>query len=448
MGGVALLARELGHEVTGTDAGAWPPMSDLLAEAGIPVREGYSEAHLLDGAGVPDEVLVGNALSRGNEAVEAVLNRGLAYTSGPAWLAREVLGGRRVLAVGGTHGKTTTAAACAWILERTGRAPGWLIGGAPGWSRESARLGQGDAFVVEGDEYDTAFFDKRAKLVHYRPHVLILNNLEYDHADIYPDIGSIAQQFHHAVRTVPGNGRILVHAGDPELEAVLERGCWSPVERFGTGPEADWRHEGAAGRMEVHRGGRRVGAITAPLAGEHNRTNLLAAIAGAVTLGVPAEEALAAAEQFPGVRRRLEHRGTVAGIAVIDDFAHHPTAIRATCQALTEAPGAGGGRLLGVVEPRSNTMRMGVHHDQLADALSGFDHAFVLEPGDAGPGTSVSEALTPLGDRATVRTGVEDLLAAVLEVARPGDRVVVMSNGGFEGFHDRLLQALEAREAG
>lgn len=448
MGGIALLAREAGWRVEGSDAGAWPPMSELLASAGIEVQEGFKPEHVFGPGGTdrPDEVVIGNALSRGNPAIEAVLEDGVRYASGPEWLAREVLPGRDVLAVAGTHGKTTTSAFCTWILIQAGQDPGWLIGGAPGWTERSAALGGGAAFVVEGDEYDTAFFDKRAKLVHYRPHVLILNNLEYDHADIYPDLASIARQLHHAVRTVRASGRILVNGDDPHLPDVLAQGVWSPVERVGRrgSGQHDWAYDCEGDGDQLYRAGQPLGRLQLPLPGDHNRANAAAAVAATAALGVPPEQALEALARFPGVRRRLEVRGTAGGVTVIDDFAHHPTAITATLAALRRADPAG--RLLAVLEPRSNTMRMGVHHDRLADALAEADHAFVLDADDKADqteGRSIADALSPLGARATCRGTTAALVEAVAAAAQPGDRVVVMSNGGFDGFHDRLLRALE-----
>ncbi len=433
MGGLALLARELGHRVTGTDAAAYPPMSELLASAGIEVERGY------DGeppASPPDCTVIGNALSRGNPMVERLLNDDLAYTSGPQWLAEQVLRKREVITVAGTHGKTTTASMCAWILDRAGHRPGYLIGGAPAWTDQSARLGAGGPFVVEGDEYDTAFFDKRAKLVHYRPRILLLNNLEYDHADIYPDLDAIATQIHHAVRTVPAAGRIIVNGDDANLEAVLRRGCWTPVERVGAAPENDWRYAVEGGAPVLYRHGRRLGTLRPPLPGRHNLANAAGAVAAAAAVGADPEQALEAIGSFPGVRRRLEHRGEVAGITVLDDFAHHPTAVAVTLEALRDTPG----RLLAVLEPRSNTMRLGVHRDRLAGSLRQADLIFALET--AGDGWSVAEALRPLGGRATVFRQTGEIVDAVCAAARAGDRIVVMSNGSFDGIHERLLARL------
>ena len=437
MGGVALLARESGHAVEGSDTGAWPPMSEILEHAGIPVHSGY-EIGALEPA--PDRVLIGNALSRGNPAVEYTLDRGLAYRSGPGWLAESILDDRCVVAVAGTHGKTTTASMAAWILERCGLDPGFLIGGAPGFSERSARLGTGSPFVVEADEYDTAFFDKRAKAVHYRPRVLVLNNLEYDHADIYPDLAAIATQLHHAVRTVPGGGQVVVNGDDPNLPAVLERGCWSPVARVGFGADNDWRiRYDARGGAELLHAGATLGALRPPQPGRHNLANAAAAIAAAVAAGADAERALQAANEFPGVHRRQELRGEAGGVEVFDDFAHHPSAVAATLEALAEP----GRRLLAVLEPRSNTMRMGLHQHELRQALERADRAFVLAPGDLP--WSVADALAPLGGRAHTAPDVAALAEQVLAEAHPGDRLVVMSNGTFGGIHERLLDGLRER---
>ncbi len=436
MGGVALLARDSGHAVTGSDTAAWPPMSEILQAAEIPVQEGYNPEHLEPS---PNQVLIGNALSRGNDAVEYTLERGIPYDSGPAWLARNVLCGRCVVAIAGTHGKTTTASLATWILERCGLDPGFLIGGAPGFSERSARLGSGSPFVVEADEYDTAFFDKRAKVVHYRPRVLVLNNLEHDHADIYPDLDAIAQQLHQAVRTVPAGGRLIVNGDDPNLPGVLDRGCWTPIERVGTGPDNDWRIVADGDGHSLHHRGEPVGPLHPPLPGAHNRANAAAAVAAACAAGAPAQGALQAVASFPGVRRRLELRGEVDGIQVIDDFAHHPSAIAATLEALGDGPG----RLIAIVEPRSNTMRLGTHQDRLAAALEAADRAFLLAPADLD--WSVIDALRPLGERAATAAEIPQLVEHVLAEAQPGDRLVVMSNGAFGGIHQRLLEGLQRR---
>ncbi|ABM62771.1 UDP-N-acetylmuramate:L-alanyl-gamma-D-glutamyl-meso-diaminopimelate ligase [Halorhodospira halophila] len=440
MGGIALLARESGHAVEGSDSAAWPPMSDILDQAGVPVRGGYDATHLEP---APDRVIIGNALSRGNPAIEYTLDRGLPYQSGPGWLAEHVLTGRCVVAIAGTHGKTTTASMATWILERCGLDPGYLIGGAPGFSERSARLGTGSPFVVEADEYDTAFFDKRAKVVHYQPRVLLLNNLEFDHADIYPDLEAIATQLHHAIRTVPANGRVLINGDDPHLPSVVARGCWSRLERIGFGADNDWRidaDEAAEHAVLVHRG-TPLGALQPPQPGRHNLANAAAAVAAAASAGADPTTAVKAINEFPGVRRRLELRGCVDGVEVIDDFAHHPSAVAATLNALA-TPGR---RLLAVLEPRSNTMRLGIHRHQLAEALGHADQAFVLTPPDLP--WSVSEALAPLGERLHTAAEVSDLARLALAKARPGDCLVVMSNGAFGDIHERLLTGLRTRGA-
>ncbi|WP_440997822.1 UDP-N-acetylmuramate:L-alanyl-gamma-D-glutamyl-meso-diaminopimelate ligase [Arhodomonas sp. SL1] len=431
MGGIALLARESGFRVSGADAGVYPPMSTMLADAGIALREGWAP----DGLPAAGEVVIGNALSRGNPAVEAVLDAGRDYTSGPEWLARQVLRGRWVLAVAGTHGKTTTASLLAWILEYAGLEPGFLIGGVPGNFGRSARLGRGPFFVIEADEYDTAFFDKRSKFVHFRPRTLVLNNLEYDHADIFPDLAAIQRQFHHLIRTVPGSGRILVNGDDEALAGTLAMGCWSATERLGAGAGNDWQltTDGEGWRLD----GDEALRFDAPLPGTHNARNAAAALLAARYAGVPLALGVEALAGFTGVRRRLEVRGEAGGVRVIDDFAHHPTAIAATLAALGhDHPG----RLLAVLEPRSNTMRLGVHRQTLADSLAAADQAFVFMPADLG--WDVARTLAPLGERAHCAGTIDELIAAVAAAALPGDTVVVMSNGGFGGIHERLLQAL------
>jgi len=441
MGGLALLARELGHRVTGSDTHVYPPMSEQLAAAGIRIAGDYAPAHLEP---PPDCVVVGNALSRGNPALEYVLDRGLPYTSGPAWLAEHVLQGRQVAAVAGTHGKTTTTSILAWLLEAAGLAPGFLVGGVPGNFGVSARLGRGP-FVVEADEYDTAFFDKRAKFVHYRPRTLVLTNLEYDHADIYPDLASIERQFHHLIRTVPGTGRILSRAGDEALERVLAMGCWTPVVRFGAAG-AEWHAEPTrpdASAFEVRRAGRREGAVTWRLIGAHNLQNALAALAAAEHLGVPPADACEHLGRFRNVRRRLEVRAQVNGVTVYDDFAHHPTAIAATLAALRRR--AGEARILAALEPRSNTMRLGVHRETLGPALAEADRIWLYRP--AGLEWDAAAALACLGARARVCNTLEAIIDDVLAAAKPGDQVVIMSNGAFGGIHEKLIAALERAHA-
>lgn len=439
MAGLAHLARAVGHVVTGSDSNVYPPMSDFLREAGIRLHEGWDPA-ALDPA--TELVVIGNALSRGNPLVEAVLDRQLPYTSGAQWIAEHVLRGRDVIAVAGTHGKTTTTAMIAWILDYAGLAPGFLIGGIPQDFTAPARLGDGRHFVIEADEYDTAFFDKRSKFVHYRPMLALLNNLEYDHADIFPDLTAIQTQFHHLLRTVPACGTVLWQADDPNLANVIARGCWSRQLRFGV-DDGEWRlGETADGDFTVAPPGGAPQALSLPLAGRHNALNAVAALAATANAGVPLATGLEALTRFRGVKRRLELRGTVGGIDVFDDFAHHPTAVAATIAALKRR--ARDGRLIAVLEPRSNTMRAGVHRESLGASLAGADAAWVYAPPNLG--WHVDEAIAVLGARghlaASVTTLVDDLVASLL----PGDRVLVMSNGGFDQIHTRLLTALAARE--
>ncbi len=446
MGGVALLARALGHRVTGSDTQVYPPMSTQLAEAGIQLQEGYLAAHL-DPA--PDQVVVGNALSRGNEAVEYLLDRGLRYSSGPQWLAENLLLDRHVLAVAGTHGKTSTAGMLAWILEAAGLEPGFLIGGVPQDFGVSARLGKGRWFVVEADEYDTAFFDKRSKFIHYRPRTLILNNLEMDHADIFDNLAMIQRQFHHLVRTVPGSGLILHPLGDPALDQVLAMGCWTPRQSLSLAADAGagWSVRDAApdgSEFDVWVDGTRAGRVRWSLRGRHNMANALAALAAARHAGVDPALGIAGLARFQGVKRRLELRGEVAGIRVYDDFAHHPTAIRTTLDGLRAS--LVGERILAVLEPRSNTMRLGVHRDQLAAALAPADRVLLHAPSNLG--WDAAAALQSLGERARVHGSVAGILAELVDEARPGDRVLIMSNGGFENIHQRLLALLGERQAG
>ena len=435
MAGVAALAREAGHRVTGSDAAAWPPMSTQLAALGIEVMQGYDPAHLQP---APDAVIVGNVITRGNPAIEHVLDAGLRYVSGPQWLAENVLAGRHVLAVAGTHGKTTTSSLLAWLLQHAGLEPGFLIGGVPQNFGVSARLGQGRHFVVEADEYDTAFFDKRSKFVHYAPRTLILNNLEFDHADIFPDLASIERQFHHLVRTVPRTGRIIANGADAALARVLTMGRWSELERFDA---ADgWQSAPVAGGFTVSRGGQALGTARSALAGAHNRSNALAAVAAAVHAGVPVATALDGLAHFRNVRRRLELVGEAGGVRVFDDFAHHPTAIQVTVEALRSQ---GPGRVLAVLEPRSNTMRLGTVAEALTGSLAGADLCFVYARPDLR--WDARGVLGGLGARLTVRDAIEPLVQDVVRAARPGDRVLVMSNGDFGGIHRLLVTALGSR---
>jgi UDP-N-acetylmuramate: L-alanyl-gamma-D-glutamyl-meso-diaminopimelate ligase len=438
MGGIAALAREAGHEVTGSDHNVYPPMSTQLEALGIRLTEGWNPSQLQP---APDIVVVGNVLSRGNPAIEAVLERGLRYTSGPAWLRDHVLGERWVLAVAGTHGKTTTSGMLAWILECAGLSPGFLIGGVPGNFNESARLGRAPFFVVEADEYDTAFFDKRAKFVHYRPRTAILNNLEYDHADIYPDVASIRRMFHQLVRTVPANGRLVVNAADAELAATLAMGAWTPIERFARDGTAEFSVHALAAdwsEFEIRHSGAALGRTRWELIGAHNADNALAAILAARHAGVPPVAALEALATFKNARRRMEVSGTVDGVTVYDDFAHHPTAISTTLDGLRRKVGAA--RIIAVLEPRSATMRLGVHRDTLAGSLSGADRVFLYEPADLG--WDVRAAARSLGERGTVIGQVDELARAIASEARAGDHVLIMSNGGFGGLHGKLLAAL------
>ena len=439
MGGVALLARDLGHEVSGSDAKMYPPMSTQLAAQGIGLMEGYEPAHL-DSAR-PDLVIIGNALSRGNAQVEAVLDRNLSYTSGAQWMAENILPGRWVLAVAGTHGKTTTASMLAWILEHAKLKPGFLIGGVPENFGVSARLGNKSFFVIEADEYDTAFFDKRSKFVHYRPRTAILNNLEYDHADIFPDLAAIALQFHHFVRTVPGSGLLVVNAQDENLSTVLAMGRWTPVEHIAApdGWQAVPRNLEAS-RFQVLFQGKDQGEIEWDLIGEHNMANALAAVAAARHAGVPVKTAIAALSKFRNVKRRLEVRGAVRGITVYDDFAHHPTAIAATLQALRAR--VGNRRILAVLELRSNTMRMGVHRDTLAGSLALADRVLMLKPADLN--WNLDRVTGALTGRGQAYSTVEEIIESLAKETRPEDNVLIMSNGGFGNIHTRLLERLQA----
>lgn len=437
MAGVALLARAAGHRVTGSDSGLYPPMSTQLAAAGIDVMEGYEPGHLKP---APDQVVIGNAMTRGNPAVEYALDAGLAYISGPQWLAENVLADRWVLAVAGTHGKTTTASMLTHILQDAGLQPGYLIGGIATDLGQSASLGESDFFVVEADEYDTAFFDKRSKFIHYRPRTLVLNNLEFDHADIFADLAAIQRQFHHLVRTVPGSGQIIVNAREKALTQVLDLGCWTPLERFNTTGDNGWncqalRADGS--RLEIRRAGAAVGELHWSQRGAHNASNALAALAAARHVGVTPSVGIEALSRFQGVARRLELRGTPGGICVYDDFAHHPTAIRTTLAGLAAA--ADVGRLIVVFEPRSNTMKQGVHGATLADSFADADRLYLL---DSGLGWDVAKVFAPLGARCQSSATIDGLVAAVVAEARAGDTVVVMSNGGFGGIHEKLLAGL------
>ena len=444
MGGIALLARELGYRVTGSDANVYPPMSTQLRAAGIDLMEGYLPQHLQER---PDCVVVGNAMTRGNPLVEHMLNAGLPYTSGPQWLAEHLLRDKWVLAVSGTHGKTTTSSLLAWILEYAGMAPGFLIGGVPGNFGLSARAGESDFFVVEADEYDTAFFDKRSKFVHYRPRTLAINNLEFDHADIFDDLAAIQRQFHHLVRCVPGEGLIVHRHGVPAIQETLAMGCWTPLTSFGIGPDcgADWRAEllepdGSSFRL--HRCGEPGIDINWTHCGQHNVENALTAMAAARHVGVTPEVSARALAGFAGVKRRLELLGSVREVTVYDDFAHHPTAIATTLQGLRAR--AGGGRLIALVEPRSNTMRMGEHRQELAAATADADRVYWFQPQDMDWSLDAVIAQSPVP--AVLARDIDELVRQVAGDVGAGDQVVIMSNGGFGGIHQKLLARLGETE--
>ncbi len=436
MGGLALLARAAGHRVTGCDANVYPPMSTQLEQEGIGLVEGFEEAQL---AMVPDLWVIGNVVKRGTPLMEAILDRGLPYVSGPQWLANNILQSKWVLAVAGTHGKTSTSSMLAWILEAAGQSPGFLIGGVPENFGVSARLTGSPYFVIEADEYDTAFFDKRSKFVHYGARTAVLNNLEYDHADIFPDLAAIETQFHHFVRIVPRSGLIVSNGQEASLECVLERGCWTPIERFGA--NSGWRAKvRSPTEFEVHLEGRTLGRVCWDLLGEHNRMNALAAIAAARHAGVTPETAITALSGFRNVKRRMEVSGVVGGVTVYDDFAHHPTAIATTIAGLRSKVGTD--RLVAVLEPRSNTMKRGVMKDLLAASLTAADriHCYI-----GGLEWDASEALAPLGSKATCHADLEILIAALASESRAGDHILAMSNGSFGGLHAKLLAALNAR---
>jgi UDP-N-acetylmuramate: L-alanyl-gamma-D-glutamyl-meso-diaminopimelate ligase len=463
MGGLAALARESGHTVTGCDAGVYPPMSDQLRALGIELVEGYGAEQLSQDTLKPDLFVIGNVITRGNPLMEAILDAGLPYTSGPQWLADNVLAGRHVLAVAGTHGKTSTTAMLAWVLDQAGLKPGFLVGGVPlnfgvsarlgsaspgarlGSASPGARLGSagpGAPFVIEADEYDTAFFDKRSKFVHYRPRTVVLNNLEFDHADIFDDLAAIERQFHHLIRTVPAHGRLVVNAREESLQRVLAMGCWSEVARFGARKEEPGalRARGEPHGFDVLRGSMKIARVEWALLGEHNQLNALAAIAAAEHVGVAPEAAAHALATFQNVRRRLELRGEAGGVKVYDDFAHHPTAIRTTVNGLRRKVGAD--RILAAFEPRSNTMKLGAMKAQLPWSLEEADLAFCHS---GGLGWDAAQALAPMGAQAVVSDKLDDLVQRIVAAARPGDHVLCMSNGGFGGIHAKLLDALARR---
>ena len=434
MGGLAQLAQAAGHVVSGCDANVYPPMSNQLAAANVRVIEGYDAAQL---SMAPDVWVIGNVITRGNPLMEAILDSSASYVSGPQWLADNVLRDRHVLAVAGTHGKTTTSAMLAKILDQAGLDPGFLIGGVPDDFGRSARIGSGTHFVIEADEYDTAFFDKRSKFLHYRPRTLVLNNLEFDHADIFADLAAIETQFHHLVRTLAASARIVANAGDDAIARVLQRGCWSQLETFGESGE--WRIDSGS-PFRVQQGDRVVGALQLAMAGQHNRLNALAAIVAAGHADVSGAAALAALAEFRGVKRRLEVRGVADGVTVIDDFAHHPTAFEMTISALrTSHPQS---RIVAVFEPRSNTMKRGAVNALLPSRLSNADRVFCFS---GGIDWSVAQALEPLGQKATVHDDVAAMVDAIVAYLQAGDQLVVMSNGAFGDIHAKLLTQLAER---
>ncbi|MBM3345706.1 MAG: UDP-N-acetylmuramate:L-alanyl-gamma-D-glutamyl-meso-diaminopimelate ligase [Betaproteobacteria bacterium] len=431
MGGAALLARAAGHRVTGCDANVYPPMSTQLEREGIELIEGFGEGQL---SIEPDLWVVGNVVTRGTPLMEAILDRGLRYTSGPQWLAESVLQDKWVLAVAGTHGKTTTASMLAWILECGGKHPGFLIGGVPENFGQSARLTSSPEFVIEADEYDTAFFDKRSKFVHYRARTAVLNNLEFDHEDIFADLAAIETQFHHFVRILPSSGLIVSNADEAAVERVLKRGCWTPVEHFGQ--RGEWQaSEAGAEAFDVRLRGNLLGRVCWSLLGQHNRMNALAAIAAARHAGVPAETAIEALSRFRNVKRRMEVRGAIGGVTVYDDFAHHPTAIAGLRSKVGKA------RIIAVLEPRSNTMKRGVMKDLLAGSLSAADRVLCFT---GGLEWDAAAALAPLGARAQCGAELDTLVRLLVAEARAGDHILVMSNGSFGGLHAKLLAALGA----
>ncbi len=451
MGGIAAIARQAGHRVTGCDANVYPPMSTQLEAQGIELIEGFSTDQLLQFETMPDLFVIGNVVSRGNPLMEAILNQGLAYISGPQWLGEQVLYGRHVLAVAGTHGKTTTSAMLTWILEFNGYKPGYLIGGVPLNFTVSARLGESQYFVIEADEYDTAFFDKRSKFVHYRPRTALLNNLEFDHADIFADLAAIETQFHHLVRTVPGEGLLVVNGEAPALERVFTRGAWAPVERFGQDAANEWSlvSQESDGFI-VRKSDKKVATVRwAPdsgVMGAHNQLNALAAIASANHIGIAPKDSARALAEFKNVKRRLETVGVANGITVYDDFAHHPTAIATTLDGLRRRVGKA--RILAVLEPRSNTMKLGVMKAQLPDSLQQADQVFAYgaNNGKESLGWDLTEVLSPLNVKEAGKAEAFDdlgtLVSAVAKEAKPGDHILVMSNGGFGGVHQKILKAI------
>jgi len=439
MGGIALLARESGLTVTGADANVYPPMSSMLEQQGVDIMEGY---HAEDFTDDMDTIVVGNALSRGNDAVEAMLNRNLNYTSGPQWLYENILKERWVLAVAGTHGKTTTASMLAWILEDAGLNPGFLIGGVPENFGLSARLGDSPFFVVEADEYDTAFFDKRSKFVHYHPRTAILNNLEFDHADIFADLDAIKTQFHHLVRTIPSEGKLINNAAETSLDDVIKMGCWTAIETFsGSDIDSEWSanyHHADGSKFDVVYQGEIQGQVEWTQLGQHNVSNALAAIAAARHAGVPVVHAISALGKFAGVKRRMQLRGEVKGIRVYDDFAHHPTAIDTTLKGLRANVGTQ--KIIAILEPRSNTMRMGMHKERIAEALRSADIVVLYQPD--GLHWDMQSVVDSVGEGAILLNQVDEIVTYVGNLAQSGDHILVMSNGGFDAIHTKLLHRL------
>lgn len=438
MGGLALLAKQLGHSVSGSDQNIYPPMSDQLADAGIELTEGYSASQL--NASI-DIIIIGNALSRGNACVEFILNEGLPYTSGPQWLAEHVLADRHVIAVAGTHGKTTTSSILAWILESAGKQPGFLIGGIAENFDRSARLGDSELFVIEADEYDTAFFDKRSKFIHYRPRTLLINNLEFDHADIFADMGAIRREFHHMIRTLPAQGQIVLRHGDAEIDKVIEMGCWTPQVSFGIGA-GDWSAEALAddySRFSIKHNAEEAGQVAWDLIGKHNCENALAALTAAAQLGLEPATACKALAGFKSVKRRLQRLACVNDITVYDDFAHHPTAIETTLHGLRM--NVGRQRIITILEPRSNTMKMGIHQDSLAQALAESDQVIFYQADNIK--LDLNSISKEMGNKCSIYTQIDDVIQAAASQSRAGDHIVIMSNGAFDNIHQRLIERLQ-----
>jgi len=439
MGGIALLARELGHAVSGSDQNVYPPMSTQLEQSGIALCHGYSVNDLKP---APDLVIIGNTLSRGNACIEYILDAGLPFTSGPQWLSENILRHKHVLAVSGTHGKTTTTSMLAWLLEQAGNHCGFLVGGVAENFGVSARSGLSDHFVIEADEYDTAFFDKRSKFIHYHASTLIINNIEFDHADIFADISDIRRQFHHLLKTVPASGQIVARHGDVEISKVLTMGCWTPVQTFGL-RTGDWT--GKPGNSDysnfrVFYGGQEIGQVNWQLIGAHNAENALAAIAAAARVGVDPGHACTSLTGFRSVKRRLQLLANIKGVSVYDDFAHHPTAIRATLDALRSRVGTD--RIIAVLEPRSNTMKMGTHKETLAASLDGADQVVLYQGPDVK--WDLSTISTKLGDKCRIYENIEDIIGRITTISQVGVHIVIMSNGGFENIHQRLIKRLQS----